>query len=203
MVEKGNITWSKMRMKGDPPPKPSPEEITMMEALGKEHQELRDARLAVLDAWNWLENSLVELLRTVIGTDDPIIASILYFSPHSLRTRTDTISKLIDHLVVSGARDPTLSDDWQKLALKINRKRQVRNFAAHGHIITYAEPNGKNHALLAPVMGQMDAYSNAFRRGKKPGATLSEVRDAIRTAGNLRANVDSYHSRLKLALGIR
>src|SRR5690606_2869301 len=117
--------WSKLRLAGEPPPEPSPEYLQKMEAQAKEHQELRDARLAILDAWNWLENSMVDLLRTVVGTNDPIIASILYFSPHSLRTRTDTISKLVDHLVISGMKDPSLRAEWQKLALKISKRRNV------------------------------------------------------------------------------
>lgn len=197
------LDLSKLRMKGDPPLEPSPEEVKMMETGAKEHQELRDARLAILDAWNWLENSLVEVLRTAVGTPDPIVASVLYFTPHSFRTRLDTIEKIVNHLVVSGVKDPDLASDWRKLAEKMRRKRDVRNLASHGHIITYAEPSGKNHALLAPVMNQMDKYLDAYRDSTKPGATLQEVRDAIGVADRLKKDVEAYHARLKTALGAR
>ncbi len=203
MAKKGNIDWSKLRLAGEPPPEPSPEEIRMMEALAKEHQELRDARLAALDAWNWLDNSLVDVLRTVVGMPDPIVASVLYFTPHSFRTRLDTIGRIINHLVVSGTKDPDLASDWQKLAEKMRKKRDVRNLASHGHIITCAEANGRNHALLAPVMMQMDKHLSAYRAGTKPGATLREVRDAVDVAARLRQDVEAYHSRLKTALGVR
>src|SRR5690606_32490185 len=106
---------SKVRKIGDPPER-SPEEVKLMEALAKEHSDLRDARLGVLDSWNLVEGALAELLRTVVGTHDPILASILYFSPHSFRTRLDTISKLIEHLVVSGVKDPDLKKNWDRVA---------------------------------------------------------------------------------------
>lgn len=190
-----------IRRAGDPESQPSSSEIAAIEALAKDHSELRDARIAVLDSWNWLENSLVDVLRTAVGTPDSIIASVLYFTPHSFRTRLETIGKIIDHLVVSGGKSEKLSTDWKSLSEKLGKRRNVRNWAAHGHIISHAEPNGKNQALLAPVMGQIEAYVNAYRDGRKPGATLNEVHDAIQTARRLNDDVIAYHARLKAELG--
>ena len=196
----GRLDLSKMRRAGDPAPEPSPQEVAAADALQAEYSQLRDARLAVLDAWNLLENSLVEVLRSVVGTPDPVIAATLYFTPQSFRTRLETISKIIDHLVMCHAVNSAFSVDWEKIADKLRRRRTVRNLAAHGHIISYAEPNGKNSAVLAPIMGQMDAYLSAFRDGKKPGASLYEVRDAIKVAERLKGEVYAYHTRLKAEL---
>jgi hypothetical protein len=190
------IDPSMIRMKGDPPPEPSPEEIKMHEALAKEHSDIRDARLAVLDRWNMLEESLASILRTVVGIHDERVASILYFTPHSFRTRLDTIGKIIS-IQGDSESDPSLTSDWKKIAEKLGKKRNIRNLAAHGYIVSHIDEKGKNYALLAPVMEQSDAYWVAFHSGKKPGATLNEVKAAADVAEELRQEVEAFHARLK------
>ena len=138
-----------IRRRGDPLPAQSSDE---WREIAQEYQELRDARIGILDAWNWLENEMVQLLRTCVGTPDPIVASILYFSPHSFPTRVDIVTKLIAHLIETGQRDKKIIADWQKIADKLKRKKDARNHAAHGHIVTYSGQRGRNQAVLAPVM---------------------------------------------------
>jgi len=183
---------SQIRKAGESPPQPSAEELAAIEEMAKDHREMVESRLQVLDEWNRIESSLAEVIRATLNTPDPIIASIVYFTPHSFRTRTDMIGKLIDHMVKSHLKPRSLADDWKKLADRLNRKRDVRNQAAHGHIISYAEPGGKHYILLAPIVMQMDKYLEAYRDGKLPGSRVSDVKAAIDVAQKLKAAVETF-----------
>lgn len=195
------IDFSKLRKKGEPLSKLPSKEMEKMQKMDEENIKLRNARLMILDTWNSLDNDLVELLRTVVGTPDPVIASALYFTPHTFRTRLDMIGKIVAHIVNSGDKASSLLNEWQKLSENLGKKRQVRNWASHGHIINYTEPNGKTHLLLAPVLMQVDNYLEAYRRNKKPGATLHEVEDAIDRVRRLSDDVKAFHAKMKERLG--
>lgn len=190
------VDLSKVRKIGEPEPI-SKEQEAELQRLAKEHDDLLKARIQLLDAWNHVEGALADFLSTLIETENHNISSIVYFSPHSMQTRVDMISKLVAYRTQS-FHHKEAKPEWDKLAGRLRKKKGVRNLAAHGVIVGHRESGNPQVFLLAPVFQHHDAYWDAFTKKGKPGATLREVLDAINVAEKLRSDVESYHARYKV-----
>lgn len=176
------VDLSKVRKIGEPEPI-SEEELEELERLAEDHRTVQAFRLAVIDAWNCLEDRVAEVLRIAARMPDPVAAAILYFSPHSFSTRLQMVDRLVEHLVIHSAKDPALLAEWKKISEKLKTPKAARDLAAHGSVTTHHH-DGKNHVRLTPSFGQLHTHLKSYREGKLPGKghlDLSQAIEAIET----------------------
>lgn len=192
-----------IKRSGDPTPEPTPEEKAAMVAYGKRWEDLRGARLDILDQWNLLENSLVQLMAVAGQIVDPVVASILYFSPHSFSTRQQIVDRLIEHLRFSEAVDAThaatwkdLETEWRKLSGKLDDQKSTRNIAAHG-VVHSVTTGGTTEPYITDVPMQIHTALQAFRNEKPYGKSLADALAAIPAIARRREQIDQFRQKLE------
>lgn len=188
---------SMIRKAGDPEPV-SEADLRDLERLAGEHRAIQDLRLAVIDAWNRLEDGMTEVLRVAACMPDPVAASILYFSPYSFSTRQQMVDRLVEHLVVHGAKDPNLLAEWKKISEKLKTPKGARDLAAHGSVVSHHQ-DGENHVRLTPSLGQLHSHLKSYRDGKLPGKGRLDLTQAIEAIETRITLLQEFATKLRLA----
>lgn len=181
-------------------PQLTAKEVAAMEKLARDHADLQESRLQILDAWNQMEDALSSLMATALGTDQ-VTASIVYFAGSSFPTRLKTVNSLVTHLAVFGALGERYSGAWDNIAKGLASPQKFRNMAAHGAIASQFV-NGKNHIRLSAPIGQMHRMLEHYKAspGTASGYNLIQMRRAIDDIVQNRDDILQFQEALQLRL---
>ncbi|AOO81230.1 hypothetical protein BHK69_12820 [Bosea vaviloviae] len=132
------------------------------------------------------------MLYSALNLPHSQVAYAIYFSPSGFDARSEIVDNVLKQFMFENGELGSLRNLWDRVFLKVQRARKVRNTIAHASPQTLVI-NGRSHArLTAPAF-------DVIRLGRKiadrqiPGLTASDIAEAVQTAHFARDRVDEVN----------